>query len=378
MHIVFLCNEYPPSNGGGIGTFTRTLAKKLAEVGCTVSVVGLYSQMKRTIDNDCGVRVIRLPINRTPVLNLLRNQLTLKKQLMILHREHPIDILEGQENAFWCLSTGTPGRKVIRMHGGHHFFAITLGRNPAFRRSVIERLSFQHADHFCAVSHFVAETTRELLQLGNRPIRILPNPVDIRLFCPQPETPIEPGLILFAGTICEKKGIRQLVEAMQEIIRVVPYAHLVALGRDGRDDQTGENFRILLESVIPASIREKITFPGMVPNADLPKWLARAEICVFPSHMESQGIVVIEAMACGKPVIASLTGPGSELITDDEDGLLCDPHDPASIASQTIRLLQNVELRQKLGFSARMTALKKFSIDHLVSENVSFYRECLD
>ncbi|MEK7833365.1 MAG: glycosyltransferase family 4 protein, partial [Acidobacteriota bacterium] len=254
MHICFLCNEYPPGRHGGVGSFTQTLARALVVRGHKASVVGLYACDKLGDEWDEGVRVVRMPHTKLPGGGFLLNGARLRFILRYLHNQEAIDVLEGPELSLSIIPKDFPAAKVIRMNGGHQFFAATLGAKPRLWRSWLERRSFSRADHLCAVSNYVAETTRRLLQLGDCPIEILPNPVDTLRFQPQSPELEEDGLILFAGTVCEKKGVRQLVQAMPKIVAAVPNARLCIAGRDWHDPQTGESFIEKLRRMIPADL----------------------------------------------------------------------------------------------------------------------------
>jgi glycosyltransferase involved in cell wall biosynthesis len=222
----------------------------------------------------------------------------------------------------------------------------------------------------------VAETTRNILDLGRRPIEVLPNPVDTALFRPRPEIAENLGLIVFVGTVCEKKGVRQLIQAMPEIVRAVPDARLWLVGRDYKDDQ-GNSYLERYRALVPESMRQRIVFKGPVEHDALPEVLARAHVCVYPSHMEAQGIVNLEAMAMGKAVVSSHTGPGPEIVQDGVSGLLCNPHDPASIANRIITLMKDHELRRRIGEEARRWVVERFSADVLIERNESFHRQCI-
>lgn len=378
MHILFLCNEYPPGRGGGIGSFTRTMARGLVRAGCNVTVLGQYRLPAETVEDDQGVTVIRMPAVYTPGVNSFINLARRRQRIHRINTLQSIDLIEGQEIALWGLTKNIPGVKIIRMHGGHHFFSIMLGGKPNQMRALAERASFHNADHLCAVSNFVAETTRDLLNLGSTPIRILPNPVDTRAFCPQADAVESPGEIFFAGTICEKKGIRQLIQELPRIVEAAPEAHLVAAGRDTIDPRTGKSFTAGLIDRMPVDLRERVHFLGQVRHEDLPNHMAHAQVCVYPSHMESQGIVTIEGMAMGKAVVASQTGPGPEIIQPEVNGLLCDPFDPSSIAQAVTRALRDYQLRQRLGAAARKTVEEKYAVDVLLQKNLDFYRDCLE
>ena len=118
-------------------------------------------------------------------------------------------------------------------------------------------------------------------------------------------------------------------------------------------------------------------FNGHIPLNELPKLYARGSVLAYPSHMETQGMVVIEGMSMGKAVVASSAGPGPEIIDDGENGLLCNPHDPSLIADKIIDALSDSNLRKNLGSAAREKAKTKFSVDVLVKKNIDFYESCL-
>ena len=187
----------------------------------------------------------------------------------------------------------------------------------------------------------------------------------------------EDGLILFVGTVCEKKGVRQLVQAIPRVVAAVPNARLWVVGRDWRDPKTGRSFTAGLRDQLPPGLAGRIEFRGSVEHAALPDLLARAQVCVYPSHMEALPVAWLEGLAMGKAVVASATGPGPEVIEDGVSGLLCDPHDPTSIADRVITLLKDPDLRVRLGAWARARAVERFSVEALVARNETFYRRCI-
>ncbi len=130
MHICFLCNEYPPGLHGGIGSFTQTLGRRLAQRGCQVTVLGFYSIAGARQEEDEGVTVRRLPHTRLRGARLFLHGLALGRELRRLAPRGPVQVLDGPENAFAAVARSIPGCKIIRMHGGHHFFSVTLQRRP--------------------------------------------------------------------------------------------------------------------------------------------------------------------------------------------------------------------------------------------------------
>jgi glycosyltransferase involved in cell wall biosynthesis len=378
VHICFLCNEYPPGLHGGIGSFTQTLARALVANGQQVTVVGVYKLKSAAVEDDQGVRVIRLrqsPVART---GFVINGFRIRQALVEIHRTQPINIVEGPELSLAVLPNQFPAVTVIRMHGGHHFFSQTLGRTPRPWRSWQETRSFRNAARLCAVSRFVAEKTAVLLGFDNREAVVLPNPVDTCLFAPRPEIPEQESRIVFVGAICEKKGIRQLIQAMPRIVAHVPDARLAVIGRDTKDRSTGSSYGERLRSIIPSHVKDRIEFTGPVEQTALPATMASAMVCVYPSHMEAMGIVLAEGMAMAKAVIGPSTGPGPEIIEDGVSGLLCDPYNPDSIAEKVIQVLKNPELRRSLGLSARIRATEHFAVDRLIGRNLDFYHSCIE
>lgn len=373
MHICFACSEYPPAPHGGIGSFIQTLGRQLAQKGHQVSAVGMYGYGPHLEgeENDCGVRVIRVPSRGLPILRALPNRLRQRRAFFDLHREAPIDIIEGSELAFARSGAGLPGLKLLRMHGGPSFFNIREAR-----QIYAERQSFRIADEICAVSECVANGTRRLLGLGERHIEVIPNPVDLDEFRPPADGSEEEGLIVFTGTIMERKGIRQLIEAMPAILAAVPCARLEVYGGEAVPEPAIPFAKVLNDS-LPAAIASRVAWKGRVARGTLPDALRRASVCVYPSHIEAMPIGWLEGLATGKAVVASMTGPGPEIIDDGVTGLLCDPSSPSSIAEKVIRLLKDRDERRRLGAAARKLCEERYSLPALVARNIEYYQRLL-
>ena len=376
MHICFLCNEYPPGPHGGIGTFTRTLGRALAAQRMDVTAIGFYPIVREAHENDHGVRVIRLPHSRVRGAGFVLNGLRLRQALRRLHETSPIDVLEGQENSLAMLPRHFIAAKTIRMHGGHHFFSVTLGKRPRAWRGWIEKRSFGRSDFRCGVSRFVVRKTCSLLGMSPEGIEVIPNPIDAALFAPRPSNG-DDGLVMFVGTVCEKKGVRQLMLAIPRILAAVPHARVWVVGPDSTDRSTGGSYTESMRRLLPAHAAPRVTFTGAIDNARLPETMAAATVCVYPSHMEALPMTFLEGMSMGKPVVASAAGPGPEVIQDGVSGLLCDPRDPASIADQVTRVLTDPQLGRRLGARARQEVATRFSIDVLVTRNLDWYRGCV-
>lgn len=378
MHICFLTNEYPTEGKpqGGIGSFVYTLAHKLIDNGVAVTVMGLYDVEKEEISSDDGITIIRLPQSRRKTFQFVANQKIINAKLKQLSEiDKPIDILEGPELSFAFMSRKAPFKKVIRMHGGHHFFAVTLGKKPAVWRSWQEKQSFKNADNVCAVSNYVSQTTKDLLNLSC-PIETIYNPVDLKDFYQADPSQARKHTILFVGTVCEKKGVRQLIQSLKFLIDKYPDLHLNIAGRDWSNGNI-PSYIALLKRDMPSDLMRYVSFLGPVDHAQIPPLIETTEICVFPSLMESFGIAWIEALAMGKPLVGSKIGPAPEIFKEGETGLLCNPYSPESIAEKISYFFDNKEVAIKIGERARLDVIDRFSVDTLVQQNINFYKNCL-
>jgi glycosyltransferase involved in cell wall biosynthesis len=196
------------------------------------------------------------------------------------------------------------------------------------------------------------------------------------VFAPNPGT-VVPGSVLFVGAITEKKGVRELCAGMDLVLQRHPGARLSLVGRD-IPRPGGVPLREDIERTLAPAMRSSIHFLGPRPRSEVSRLMASAHVCVFPSHMETQGIVLLEAMACGRPVVASRRGPGAEVLgPDGECGFLADPADPADIAARICRVLDDGEAAGRMGQRGRQRALEQFSLPTCLSRNVTFYRQHL-
>jgi glycosyltransferase involved in cell wall biosynthesis len=180
-----------------------------------------------------------------------------------------------------------------------------------------------------AASSFLAG---EAEALGAREVRVVPSGVEL------PEAvgaPAEPPHILYAGRLSEEKGVLELVEATAGLPRVI-------VG-DGP-------LRVRVDGAI-----------GFVPPAELGAYYVRAAIVCVPSRREGYGLAAREAMAYGRPVVASAVGGLRDAIEDGVDGLLVPPRDPAALRAALERLLADPALRARLGAAARSRAERAFS-----------------
>ena len=377
MHICFLTNEYPKEGfpHGGLGSFVKTIAEALVEKGIQVTVLGFNYEFKKESENLNGVQVVRLKKSNIKGLAWFFNSRKLAKSITAIHRKQPIDVVEGAELAFAFLPKIKELKYVIRLHGGHHFFAESENRNINGWKGFQEKRSFSKADAFIAVSKYVKEHTSKFLSYHNKKVEVIYNPIDAKLFSPLQLEP-EYNNITFMGTVCEKKGVRQLIQAFPIIKEQFPKAVLNIYGRDWKYPDGSSYIERLKEIELPKikPFDKEVIFHGRIDLKEIPLRYAKAAVCVFPSHMETLGLVAPEAMAMEKTVVFTKLGPGPEVIKEGVTGFLCDPKNPEDIANKIKEVLSNPNKAKEIGSKAREAVLNQFEINTIVKENITFYQ----
>jgi glycosyltransferase involved in cell wall biosynthesis len=378
MHICFLTNEYPKEGfpHGGFGSFVKTMSEALVRNNIQVTVLGLnYSAINETELLD-GVTVIRLKKSTVKGLAWFFNSLAISKKIKEIHKKTPIHVVETSELGLAFLFKIKAIKYVIRLHGGHHFFAESENRGINWWKGFQEKRSFSRADAFIAVSNYVKEHTSTYLSYHDKKVEVIYNPINCNLFRPL-DVKIEDNNITFAGTVCEKKGVRHLIRAFPLIKQKFPDAVLNLYGRDWFFSDGSSYINMLKKTELPLLIPfdKDVLFHGVISNTEIRTVYAKAKVCIFPSHMETLGLVATEAMAMQKAVVFSKLGPGKEIINHGTDGLLCDPYNPDDIAKKIIALFDDNDLITNLGINSRKTILEKFEIDLIVAKNINFYKK---
>jgi glycosyltransferase involved in cell wall biosynthesis len=185
-------------------------------------------------------------------------------------------------------------------------------------------------------------------ELGARETAIVGSGVTIPGEVAEPE---EPPQVLYVGRLSEEKGVRELAVATSGMPRVV-------VG-DGP-----------LRNLLPEAT-------GFVPPSELGPYYERASVVVCPSRREGYGVVAREAMAYGRPVVATSVGGLLDAVQDGVTGLLVPPRDPAALRTALERLLADAELRRRLGAAARIRAQEAFSSESATKATIAAYDAAL-
>lgn len=216
------------------------------------------------------------------------------------------------------------------------------------------------------------EDVIRLLGLDRHRVRRIPYAAPDR-FRPAEEGPerlqtygIRPPYFLYVGTIEPRKNLPRMLRAFSRLTSKLPDHRFVLVG------QKGWKYDELLREAARPELRDRLILPGYVPEADLPLLYTHAEAFVYPSLYEGFGFPVVEAMACGTPVLTS----ASSSLTEIADGaaLLVDPHDESALASCLEALATDSALRADLRTKG-LARVKEYSWERTARETAACYRE---
>jgi glycosyltransferase involved in cell wall biosynthesis len=380
MNILFICHEYPPARlVGGIGIFVRNISRSFVKEGNQVTVIGLYRQELSTDDvSEDGVRVVRIAAVKKLKLGWWFQRKVLAKKIKQLHDERKFDIVETSDfdAGFWLI----PKLKipyVVRLNGGEVYFRSLLKEPLRLQYRFSENSSLHKADAITSVSQYTWQETKRLFKLPDQVVPILPNPVDTSYFKPG-NREIKKGCILYSGTFIRKKGVLELFKSLPAVFDQIEHAHLICVGADSRDATSNSpSTKAFALSLLDEKYHSRIQFTGRIDHSQVLTYIQQAHVCVYPSYLEAFPNAWIEAMACGKAVIGSNTGSGSEVIQDGTTGLLCYPADHEGLANRIINILKDDELRIRLGEKARQYTVDRLDISIITQLNLQWYNKVI-
>lgn len=343
-----MVGQFPP-HVGGVGVHIHTLSKELVKQGHEVYVI---TYPHKNIEDIDGIHVIGTKGLNIPGVRGLMFKKNAKKALENLLETEDIDIIHGH----YLFPAGAAAVEVgnekgiktyVTAHGSDMF---EVYKKQAVMRSTIKNV-LKNADVVLAVSNALRH---EIIATGvsgiSNKTRICWNSVDINRFSPNNENSFkeeyrltDKPIVLFVGNLIKRKNVESLLESKK--ISNSDY-YLVIVG-------DGPLFKKLTKKVEEENIRDVI-FTGS--RNDVETIIPSCDVLVLPSFSESFGLVLIEALACGKPVIGSNVGGITEIINDDV-GLLVNPNKISSVASAIDRVINDDELRNFLSSNARDRAI---------------------
>jgi glycosyltransferase involved in cell wall biosynthesis len=177
-------------------------------------------------------------------------------------------------------------------------------------------------------------------------------------------------IVLFTGRFVTKKGPHILIHAIPKVLKHVPDAYFVFAGAG---DFT-PYMKLLKQENVPTSSFLNL---GYVDSADMPKLYNLSSVYAAPSFEDSLGIRILEAMSCGKAVVASQVGGVPEIISSGQNGILVPPGDSEKLAEEIVNLLEDDNLRRKLAQAGREIVLNKFSSETMARQTAKLYENIL-
>lgn len=227
----------------------------------------------------------------------------------------------------------------------------------------------RRVDQVITVSECSAKAIERHIGIPTERIRVVYNGVDVNLFRNHNGIPKEPGSVIFVGnTEDRKKGIIHLLKALN-LLRDRRPARLTIV--DGGAPETTYAPALVREY----GLQEQVTIVRRLSVEELVKRYSSAEIAVVPSLFEGFGFPAAEAMACELPVITTKAGSLPELVSDGENGILVEPGDVTALAASIERLLEDGELRRRMGNVGREIAQRKFNWEQAAQQTLEAYRQ---
>lgn len=350
---------------GGVERGTVDLARELVNRGHDAIVVSNGGRLVKELESS-GAKHIKLAVHKKSLFSILANVFRL---VDILQKEK-VDIVHARSRvpaliAFLaCRRTGT--KFITTCHG--YYSQNFASRVMGWGRCVI------------VSSNAIAKHMIEDFGVPEERIRLIPRGVDLQKFkfLQKPE-PISSRPDIFTvgviGRLSPIKGHKCFLQAIAGVIRVLPKIHAIIAGEASANKiKYKEELKMLTRRLSLDRYVEFIAYQD-----DVPKLLERLDVLVLPTvTQEAFGRVLIEAGACGVPVIATRVGGVVDIIQDGENGFLVEPGDPDGLASAIIKLFKDPGLARKFALAGRKRVEQNFSLKRMAERTITVYEEVKD
>jgi glycosyltransferase involved in cell wall biosynthesis/GT2 family glycosyltransferase len=395
LRICLLTREYPPQGRGGVGQWTREVAVGLAARGHEVTVIALALEGERGLDFVEGVWVHRIdvePISPQEESVFAPAPGSLTAASLALHREvrrigarRRFDVIGGPivdlAPMASCAWADVP--VVVSLHTTYKlslpFKPDWLSRPDYLATHVFPAIAAENrligeARYLLANSRTILDDieTEHGLRIDRSRATVVPHGVgDLAGEIAAP--PRAPGVnLLFVGRLEPRKGADALLAILPDLLAAAPDLVVDIVGED--DIPVGEETLRRQFEAQHADLLARVRFHGAAPRETLLARYAASDIFIAPSQYESFGLVFIEAMCFGKPVVAFGVGGALEIVTDGETGLLAPPGDREALAACVLRLACDTALRERLGRRAREVYEQRYTTELMIDRLEAFYR----
>jgi glycosyltransferase involved in cell wall biosynthesis len=382
MNICFLSQEYPPeTHVGGIGTYTYNMASALAKLGHEIHVIASTKGVARTV-HDNGVfvhRVKRLHIKLKELEHLYYSYLVAKK---IIEIKCHFDIVQSSEfasEAFWfslnkkfplVTRLATPFYLIEELNGKMFF-----GPRPLF--NWMEKKQTLNCNGIFSSTYVLAKKVSEEWKIATSKVKVIPNSVDLSRIkqlgenMPAPDILSGKDFLLYFGRLEERKGMCVLAKALPDVFELFPSLNMVFIGTDLGYQGSSMREHIKKKS---GKYDDRLIFYDNLPHEKLFPIVNSAKIVVLPSLWEAFGFVCVEAMALGRPVIAS-TGSGfEEIIEDNISGYLVEPGNSVLLAQKIISSLRDEKELRRISEGATKRA-QDFEVSKIALKLLAYYEK---
>ena len=366
------CPLAAPGQGksGGMNVYVRQLAAALGDMGMKIDIftrehAGVANRIE-TIGHNVRVVHIRAGEPEAQVGELYAHLPEFLDQLNAFREEEGLayDVVHSH---YWLSSW--VGRELSQLIGAPHvvtFHTLGLikmqsraGEVEPPERPLVEAEVMASADRIIAFSPHERDAMARLYGADADKVSLVPCGVDLSVFRPLNQKSVRARLglngekiLLYVGRIEPLKGLELLVEATAQMDSG-ERLRLMVVGADANGDQEIDRVKQLAKE---RDLEDQIDFVGRVDHTELPLYYNAADVCVVPSYYESFGLVALEAMACGTPVVATRVGGLSTIIHHGRTGYLKSWRCPEAFANSVEMIIASDGLQQSMGEAARKRA----------------------
>jgi len=391
--------EIGKEEAGGQNVYVRHLGETLAQQGWQVDMFTRKAdpEQPRVVEHSANCRTIRLvagPEKFIPRDEIFGYLPSFVQAFLDFQQAVGIEYSVVHTNYWLSAWVGMQLKKlqaVKQVHTYHSLGAVkyqSVATIPliANTRLAVEKACLETADCIVATSPQEQEHLQTLVSTkGN--INVIPCGTNLQRFGSvslesarqqlgiAPETKV----VLYVGRFDQRKGIETLVRAVNlSQLRAHGELKLIIAG-GSRPGQSDGQERDRIEGIVTElGMSDLTTFPGRLDDQELSVYYAAADVCVIPSHYEPFGLVTIEAMASGTPVVASNVGGLQFTVIPEKTGLLVPPKDEVSFAQAIDRILTNPEWHKQLAQAARKRVENCFSWEKVASQLTEVYLQLLE
>ena len=387
MTILMLTWEYPPRIVGGIARVVHDLSHRLIKDGHEVTVVTYKEGNVPDFEDDKGVKVYRIGnymINPNNFIDWIMqmNFNLVAKANEIIAKEGNFDVIHAHD---WLVayaaktlknSYGTP--IVATIH------ATEAGRNSGIHDETqryindTEWMLTYEASEVIVNSNYMKSELQRLFGLPFEKINVVPNGVNLNLYSGverdyefrRQYAADNEKIILFVGRLVYEKGIQHLIAAMPKILEKYHDSKLVIAGKGGMIDE-------LKAQVNAMGISNKVYFTGYLNSKQVVKMYKCADVAVFPSTYEPFGIVALEGMLSGTPVVVSDVGGLNEIVQHGENGMKSYAGNPNSLADSIVSLLYDPALCMKVAKNAKAKVRAEYNWQKIAQDTHFAYQKAI-